>query len=77
MKVSFESDIRGLFRQKDINAMLAFGQFDLSSYADVKTNAEMILKRVENQTMPCDEEGKWPKERVQLFQQWILDGCLP
>ena len=46
--------------------------FDLSSYEDVKENAEDIYDRVEDGTMPCD--GAWPAERVRLFRAWIDSG---
>ena len=67
---SFERDIRPLFRQDDVDAM-DFA-FDLSSYEDVKENAEDIYDRVEDGTMPCD--GAWPAERVRLFRAWIDSG---
>ena len=46
--------------------------FDLSSYQDVRENAEDIYARVEEGTMPCD--GAWPAERVRLFRRWIDSG---
>ena len=70
---SFAQDIRPLFREEDVDAMDFV--FDLSSYSDVKENAEDIYARVEEGTMPCD--GAWPKERVQLFRSWIDSGKSP
>ena len=67
---SFERDIRPLFRQDDVDAM-DFA-FDLSSYADVKENAEDIYYRVEDGTMPCDRT--WSAEQVRLFRAWIDSG---
>lgn len=49
--------------------------FDLSSYDDVKANAEAIYGRLANGTMPCD--GAWPDENVALFRSWIDDGSPP
>jgi len=70
---SFERDIRPLFRQQDVDAMDSV--FDLSSYGDVRANAENIYDRVEEGTMPCD--GAWPPDRVQLFRSWIDSGMPP
>jgi hypothetical protein len=68
---SFEQDIRPLFRPQDVNAM--DWAFDLSSYDDVKKNAEDIYDRLANGTMPCDRA--WPSEQVQLFRAWIDAGA--
>jgi hypothetical protein len=67
---SFAQDIRPLFRDEDVDAMDFV--FDLSSYDDVKENAEHIFARLEEGTMPCDRA--WPVERVQLFRSWIDSG---
>ena len=64
---SFARDIRPLFRAEDIDAMDFV--FDLSSYEDVRENAEDIYERVEDGTMPCDQA--WPVERVRLLRSWI------
>ena len=69
-QVGFESDIRPLFREKDVQSMSA--KFDLSSYDDVKASAQPILAAVAGGTMPCD--GAWPASQVDKFQQWVDDG---
>ena len=72
MALSFATDIRPLFRDEpDVEAMKSFG-LDLSSYADVKANAEAIYSRLEDGSMPCDDP--WPKEQVATFKQWMDDG---
>ncbi len=71
--VSYESDIRPLFRQKDHDSMLK--HIDLWSYDDVRKHQAAILGRLRNGTMPCD--GAWPQEQVNLFQRWIGDGSAP
>ena len=48
----FERDIRPLFRSEDVDAM-SFA-FDLSSYEDVRENAEAIYDCLADGTMPCD-----------------------
>ena len=56
-KVSFDGDIKPLFREKDRNSMRR--AFDLWSYADVQTHADAIAGRLKNGSMPCD--GAWPR----------------
>jgi hypothetical protein len=71
--LSFERDVRPMFREKDRDSMLK--AFDLWSYSDVQAHQDAILKRLSNGTMPCD--GAWPPERVAVFQRWIADGSAP
>jgi hypothetical protein len=68
--VSFESDVRPLFRPDDAEAMS--WAFDLTSYEDVKENAEAIYERLAEGSMPCDEP--WSDEHVQVFRDWIDAG---
>jgi len=68
--VSFESDIRPLFRDKDRERM-EFA-FDLWSYNDVKENADAILERLDEGSMPCD--GAWPDDQLALFRRWVESG---
>jgi len=69
-QVTFEQDIRPLFRDSDIRAMSS--SFDLSSYDDVRANAEAIQAQLAAGTMPCD--GAWPPEDVARFQAWVDGG---
>jgi hypothetical protein len=71
--VSFEQDIHPLFRERDIRSM-SFA-FDLSSYDDVRNNAEAIYDRLANGTMPCD--GGWQEDDVNRFRAWIDGGSQP
>jgi hypothetical protein len=71
--VSFETDIKPLFREKDRQSMSS--AFDLWSYDSVKAHADAILARVRAGTMPCD--GAWPQARVDLLQRWVNTGKLP
>lgn len=66
--IGFVSDIRPLFRDRDIVAMKSFGLFDLSDYDDVVQNYTSILLRLEQGDMPCD--GRWPPHQVELFRMW-------
>ena len=48
--VSFQSDVRPLFRENDRDAMS--WAFDLWSHDDVSENADRILGAIENGSMP-------------------------
>jgi hypothetical protein len=69
---SFAQAIRSLFREEDRDAMRYV--FDLWDYHDVSTNAESIIDRLEDGSMPCDEP--WPSEQIDLFRRWIDAGML-
>ena len=71
-QLSFERDIKPLFRAKDRDSMLS--AFDLFDYADVSDNADAIVGAVRSGQMPCD--GPWPADQVDTLQQWI-DGGKP
>jgi hypothetical protein len=71
--VSFERDIRPLWRERDVKSMLF--AFDLSSYDDVRNNADAIYERLDAGTMPCD--GAWPPEHVNRFRAWMDGGSQP
>jgi hypothetical protein len=70
--VSFEQDIKPLFRPTDLESMA--WAFDLSSYDEVKDHAAAILERLREGSMPCD--GEWPEEQVERFQRWTETGML-
>jgi hypothetical protein len=75
MALSFAKDIRPLFRDSpDVETMKDFG-LDLSSFAEVKVQAEEIYKRLLDGSMPCDEA--WPKDQIARFKQWIDEGMAP
>ena len=69
--VAYGRDIRPLFREKDVSSM-SFA-FDLRSYDDVRTNANGILAKLSDGSMPCD--GAWPEEKLELFRNWVNAGC--
>jgi Ferritin-like len=72
-QVTYEQDLRSLFRDRDIQSM-SFA-FDLSSYDDVCANAEAIYEKLADGSMPCD--GRWPAEDVERFRTWIDNGSPP
>ena len=75
MAISFATDIRPLFRQRDVATMKTVSGLDLSSYDDVSKRADRILARLKAGEMPCDVP--WPPAQVQLFSDWIGAGKQP
>jgi hypothetical protein len=69
-ELSFERDIKPLFRAKDRDSMLR--AFDLFDYDDVVENADAIAGSLRSGQMPCD--GAWPAGQVDTLQQWIDQG---
>lgn len=75
MSVSFATEIRPLFRDKDIAEMIDVMQLDLASYEAVRDNADAIYEQVASGWMPCD--ARWSEEQVALLKQWIDGGFAP
>lgn len=69
--LSFDTDIRPLFREKDRNAMRFM--FDLWSADDVRQHAERIYGALAQGAMPCD--GGWSQEHTTLLRRWIDEGA--
>ena len=69
-KLSFERDIKPLFRAKDRDSMMR--AFDLFDYDDVVENADAIVGSLRSGQMPCD--GAWVAGQVDTLQQWIDQG---
>jgi hypothetical protein len=70
--ISFERDLRPLFRERDRGAMLGVAKFDLWKREDVVEHSHGILERLEDGSMPCDQS--WPEEHVALFRRWVDSG---
>jgi len=68
--LSFERDVKPLFREGDRSSM-SFA-FDLWSYDDVRGHAASILDVLERGSMPCD--GAWDEGRVETFRRWVQAG---
>ena len=68
--VSFAAQIKPLFRVRDRESMTF--AFDLWDIDDVRSNADAILGRLRQGTMPCD--GRWSSGQVELFERWIATG---
>ena len=71
--LSFDRDIRPLFRDSDRAAMRS--AFDLWSVTDVAAHGDAIVARLLDGSMPCD--GPWPAERVATFTSWLDAGAQP
>jgi hypothetical protein len=71
-RLSFEQDIKPLFRERDRGAMMSVAKFDLWSYEDVSARSEAILGRLEDGSMPCDQA--WPETQVGRFRDWVRTG---
>ena len=65
--LSFERDIKPMFRDKDRDSMMQ--AFDLFDYDDVAENADAIVGSLRSGQMPCD--GAWPEADVDKLQDWI------
>jgi CDGSH-type Zn-finger protein/truncated hemoglobin YjbI len=68
--VTFTQHIKILFRASDRRSMQF--AFDLAAYKDVAANAEGILARLQDGSMPCD--GAWPAEKIDTFARWVSTG---
>ena len=78
---SFQTDIRPLFTQRDIEGMRK--GFNLESYDEVKNHAAAIYDRIRGiggalmPPPPPRGEGPWPRSRIELFAKWMADGLQP
>jgi hypothetical protein len=71
--LTFERDIKPLFREKDRTSMST--AFDLWSATDVAAHGQAILGRLRDGSMPCD--GAWPAAKVDTFATWLSEGAQP
>ena len=71
-RLSFEQDVKPLFRERDRSTMLGLRKFDLWKREDVAEHSDAILRTLEAGSMPCDRA--WPDDRVALFRRWIDAG---
>jgi hypothetical protein len=71
-ELSFERDVKPLFRERDRGSMLNVATFDLWERDDVAEHSSAILERLEDGSMPCDQP--WPKDRIEVFRRWMDAG---
>jgi hypothetical protein len=77
MATSFQTDIAPMFAPYQANMMW---RFNLADYVTVKTNAEMILGRLNGTTgnpMPPPPMDPLNASQISLFEQWMAEGCPP
>ncbi len=81
MPVSFEKDIKPLFRQIDIDHMnkhniLLDNYIYMSDAANDHGNARAVEDTLKNQSMPPGGPY-WSNAQLILYKQWRSDGYLP
>lgn len=78
MAVSFENDIKPLFREIDVEHMKRYGVV-LDDYAYMSdgagdhANAKAVLNTLTKKTMPPDGPF-WPQGQLDLFAKWMSGG---
>ncbi|MFN2445054.1 MAG: hypothetical protein ABR606_05655 [Vicinamibacterales bacterium] len=75
MALSYEADIRPMFRNRDVESMKQFGSFDLSRFEHVRIHASRIYSRLASKTMPCDDP--WSEDQIARFKDWMDGGMAP
>ena len=77
--VSFERDIRPLFRPIDIEHMMRFGvRLDDYAFMSDMEHAERVYTSISTKQMPPPNEGfSWPDDDVRRLRAWIDGGCRP
>jgi len=78
MPVSFNKDIKPLFRSIDVEHMMRYGvKLDdytyMSDGAGDHANAKAVLNTLTEQTMPPGGPF-WPQHRLDLFAKWMSNG---
>ena len=72
--LSFEKDIRPMFRKFEVDSMKPVG-LDLSSYEQVKKAAKKVHGMLAAHKMPCDKP--WSGEKIARFKRWMDGGARP
>jgi hypothetical protein len=78
---SYAADIRPLFTERDIQGMSR--AFDLASYDQVKAHAVAINDRIRGlggavmPPLPPKGDGPWSQAYIDLFGEWLAEGCPP
>ena len=75
--VSFERDIKPLFRQIDIDHMSGMGvMLDDYAYMSDEQNAQAVLEFVDGTRQPQMPPGGpfWSNEQIELLRRWIEGG---
>jgi hypothetical protein len=78
--LSFERDIRPLFRDVDVKHMSAMDVFlDDYAYMSDAQNAKAVLEYLNGTQQPQMPPGGpfWSEEQLNLFSQWMEQGRRP
>lgn len=78
--VSFERDVKPLFRQIDIDHMSGMGVLlDDHAYMSDRQNAQAVLEFLNGTRQPQMPPGGpfWSVEQIALFSRWMEQGCMP
>jgi hypothetical protein len=74
--LSYQKDIRPLFRQSDISCMSRHGvSLGDSQWMCIPSNAQRVYQKVAAGEMPPD--GPWSADKVDVMKRWIDAGCKP
>lgn len=72
--VSFARDIRPLF--EPYRAPMRW-RLDMTSYDEVRTNAELIYGQIAGKSMPPGPFAPLTDAQIAEFKRWMDDGYLP
>ncbi len=79
-KVSFERDVRPMFREMDVQHMRGFGVLlDDYAYMSQRENAENVLGFLNGREQPQMPPGGpfWDSGQLDRLSRWIAEGCAP
>ena len=71
-RVSYETDIRSLFRDFDVEILQRLDGIDLNDVENVRTHGEELRERLNKGSFPYD--ACWSDDRIDLFNRWIDSG---
>jgi uncharacterized membrane protein len=69
---SFENDIQPMFAQYRDRMTW---RLDLGKHADVSANADIIYDQISTGQMPPANQGSLRQDQIDLFKQWMDEGC--
>ncbi|MDJ0600473.1 MAG: ferritin-like domain-containing protein [Crocosphaera sp.] len=70
--LSYQADIRPLFREFDYETLQRFDNIDLSDIENVRENIHTLQDRIQAGKLPYD--ACWPSKKIALFRRWVDEG---
>ncbi len=70
--LSYQTDIRPLFRDFDLETLKRFDRIDLNSLDSVRAHIETLRERLQAGKLPYD--ACWSSKQIALFRRWINQG---